>query len=765
MAPYTTPTMQTLARLSLDRPGTALALILLVTALFGAGVLRLETDVGYRALLGSEHPTVARFDGFLERFGGGFPLAAVYDCAQTERCTGVFDDEALSMAADVSASLARSPSIRRVESPATSPLLVPGDERPEARRPIDATSEERAKLAERAVADSLWPRQLIGEGVRVGAIVVEVASSSSRDNEAAYEALDRALAPHEAQGFRFHRVGGPVEFVVAGRELQQDTARLIPAMVALIALVLAALFRSLAAAAAALVSVGLGVLWTFGVMGWLGWPQNSVTQALAPLLLVIGVCDAIHVLARFATERASTPERGPKETLVHVAGDVGGACVATTFTTAGAFASFATSGLESFVRFGVISAVGVFFALLLTFTLLPILTLRLAPRVTADATSQRWEQVLERVLAFASWRAGVVLTVTALVAVGAGLGASRLQVDAAFEDLYGEGSRVVRWARYAGDHLRRPDTLEVELVAPEGHEASDPALLQTLESVGSELAGIEGLGPSRSLADAVALAYQLGNDDDPFWRRVPGRAEDAREVLDALAEHDPDGLARYARGEEGRYRVSVEAEKLDQAVMGRVFREIDARLATTLPAGWRASLTGPLAVVRDMIDEIQHTQLASFASAGAVVLLLAGLFLRSFSAALLATVPTLLPVVVTLGAMGWRGTPLDVGSAMVAAIVIGVAVDDALHLLARYQRARRAGVPAALAMHEAARHVGRAVVTTSGALALGFAALSISSWQTISSFGLLSAVAILGALVAVLLVLPALVQVASAREA
>jgi predicted RND superfamily exporter protein len=157
-----------------------------------------------------------------------------------------------------------------------------------------------------------------------------------------------------------------------------------------------------------------------------------------------------------------------------------------------------------------------------------------------------------------------------------------------------------------------------------------------------------------------------------------------------------------------------------------------------------------------MVEAIRDTQLASFAGAAVTVLLMLAVFLRSLRWALLAIVPTVLPVIVTLGVMGLTDVPLDVGSAMVAAVVLGVAVDDAIHMLDRLQRLRRAGVPHERAVHDAVLHVGRALATTSFALALGFAALALSPWQSVASFGLLSAVAILGALVADLVVLPAL---------
>jgi predicted RND superfamily exporter protein len=110
--------------------------------------------------------------------------------------------------------------------------------------------------------------------------------------------------------------------------------------------------------------------------------------------------------------------------------------------------------------------------------------------------------------------------------------------------------------------------------------------------------------------------------------------------------------------------------------------------------------------------------------------------------------------------MGLTGIPLDVGSAMVAAVVLGIAVDDAIHLLDDFRRRQRSGTRPDLAIEGAVLHVGRALVTTSLALALGFSALALSPWQSVASFGSVSTIAILAALASTLLVLPALVLLA-----
>jgi len=203
-------------------------------------------------------------------------------------------------------------------------------------------------------------------------------------------------------------------------------------------------------------------------------------------------------------------------------------------------------------------------------------------------------------------------------------------------------------------------------------------------------------------------------------------------------------------------RLSVETGKLPQDRLRAFVAGAEQALGAALPSDWSFALTGPILLVRDMLEAIQSSQRSSFLQAWAAVALLVTLFLRSLRMGLLVMVPTVLPAVVTVGAMGVLGIPLDPGTAMVGAIALGISDDDAIHLLAQYRRLRGEGLAAAEAVEGAVLHAGRAIVTTSLTLALGFSALALSPWKSVASFGVLSALAIAAALVAVLVVLPAL---------
>jgi hypothetical protein len=755
--------MHRLASWALRHPVAVVAAALALAAGLGAGALRVGTDSGYRAFLGAEHPVVRELDAVAARFGGGVPFALTFRCEDAAPCQSVFDPAALELAHALAVQLAAVPGVRRVDGPATSPLLVAElFDLPRARQlaPDGVPAPDLGELAPRALADPLWASQIVSPDGRAGALIVTLEDSASATAERAVDAALAATLPFEARGFSFALAGGPVEFVVAGRELDQQAQRLVPAIVVLVGALLWLAFRSLPPALLALGAVGVALVFAVGVQGWLAWPRTSFFQVLPPLLLTIGVCYGIHVLAAYAERLAAAGggDAARPAALELALADVARPCLYTALTTAAGFVSFQTSGLESLVRFGWIAALGVMAALLTTFTLLPVALVRLPARWISPArTHATWARAVERLAASAArwrWR---TLALTVALALVAGAGLTRLRIDASFEEIYGEGNRVVRWAREAA-RVRSAETLEIALALPPGVEPADPEALRTL----ARLEGLArpGLGHPLSVLAPMRALHALFYGGALALEGEELRPERFASLLRMLRAEAPELVALYVApargGEPAALRVSFQGEKLPQDELRVLVANVERNARAALPPGYAVRVTGPLVVVSRMIDEIRDTQIGSFGSALLLVGALSALCLRSIPLALLALVPTTLPVLLTLGAMGALGVPLDVGTAMVAAIVLGLGVDEALHLLSAYRRLRTAGFANAAAVEASLRDVGRALLTSAAALGAGFLVLAFVPWKSLASFGAVSVVAIAASLLADLLVLPAL---------
>jgi predicted RND superfamily exporter protein/signal transduction histidine kinase len=674
------------------------------------------------------------------------------------------------MIVDVVHRLESHPLVTKIESPATSPIIVTAGNDIEVRQLVEGgiVVEDRDKLAQLAMNDPLWQGTLVSPDGKVGAIVVQLSSTESRVTAEIVPAIREALEPHEAEGFVFYLVGDPIDFVVSGGQLQADTPLIVGVM--LIFLIVAAWFllRSLLAILLALGSSGLAVGWAMGAMSWLDWPEMELTQALRPGILVITLCTAIHVVTRYSERAVSGTESTPEQRkgwIDDVTRDVGPACLLTALTTAAGFLSFISSGMSSFSQFGITAAIGVAAGLLLSFTALPIMLIRFDPRrLRSDGVQRTWAAVLQQIGVVAEQRPRAVLITSSLLMIVSIYGWTQLRVDVNERELLGENAKVVRWARFFEENLRKADSLEIHLIAPADRSFLEPEGIEILRDVSVHLSSLKGLGQTRSVLDLLRAANQAAHDDDgAYFHAADTHAENAQ--LAFILEMAPGTPLSSWISFDRHARISVEADPTSAKQRTVTLEKVEAYLGGRLPDGWSYSLSGPLAVYLAFTDILQKTQLWSFAFAAICVSALLWIYFRSSGltnlSALKWTVvgmfPTALPVVVTLGAMGLLDVPLDVGTAMVGAIILGIAVDDSIHLITAFRTNRRNGLRTREAMLSAMMQTGQALVTSSVAISIGLFALMTSSWQSIASFGLLSGIAIWGALIADLVVLPAII--------
>jgi predicted RND superfamily exporter protein len=287
-------------------------------------------------------------------------------------------------------------------------------------------------------------------------------------------------------------------------------------------------------------------------------------------------------------------------------------------------------------------------------------------------------------------------------------------------------------------------------------------VLQELVALDEGIGRIRGVGESRSIATLLLRAHRLLYPERPA-AELPRSEPEIGELLTLVSSGDPASLDACLTFDQRSVRVSAGVEEISTAERRRLLEDVDALLSATLLTGWRFQITGPIAVGTDWAIAFARSQTAIVSASSAFVFLLIWLYLRSFAWAALAMIPNTVALVLLFGSMGHWGVPIDMGSAIVAPVAIGIAADDSIHVLTAYARERRIGHEPLDALRRAIAGVGEAVLATATALALGFLSLLASPFPSISSLGLLTATAIVAATLADLLVLPALIAVAAAR--
>jgi predicted RND superfamily exporter protein len=601
---------------------------------------------------------------------------------------------------------------------------------------------------------------LVDPAGRTAALVVKPRASAlgaeaRRMQRALLDGIAAVLARPEFAGLAFHLAGAPV----FNRELERlntrDNALFTPVAAALVALLLAFALRGAAVVALAMACVGGTVAWVRGAMTLLDVPLDTTTSLLAPLLMVLAVCVVVHVVARYQRERAAG--RSAVQAVDEIEGHVLVPALLTALTTAIGFVSLLVSPIASVRRFGLFAALGALVAFVLGAVAVPAALRVLGPAGSA-AGRDRVGAGLARIARFSELHAGKILAATAALVLVGVASLPRLRVATHDGDFFPPGHSLNLAYDFIEARLGGVTPLELLFESERPGGLREPAALAAIARVQDFLdAGPETLR-GVSLADWVDQARLAL--EGPEARGEPLDAaglERAAFVLEAVAGDD---LPYWVRDDWSRARLSSRTVALDSeqnaALLERV--EAAARAAVAGVPGLRVAVTGLVPVFARMEEYLLASQIRSFATASLAIFAVFAVLLRSVGWALVAMVPNLVPVVLTLAWMALAGIPLDVVTVMIASVTLGIVVDDTLHLLHGFRRACREGLAPGAAMGEALARSGHALVFTALVLSLGFATLALSEFRPTARFGELTAVTIAVALAAELLLLPALVH-------
>lgn len=631
-------------------------------------------------------------------------------------------DAALARLADFEQRLRAIPGIRRVVSLHSAPGLSGASTPP----------------GPRVASSRLYRRLLVhtpaagGRGALAG--FVEIDRPDRADVLRAMEAAARTLPPLTT-GERapcVHLTGFPVLRDTYVRFLEADQRLFLPLAALLTAILLLLLVPGLGLAVATMAVVPLTLGWTFGILGHLGQKLVLLTSTLPTLLMVIAVADAVHLSLRFREERLQGIERD--RSAVAALARTWTPCALTSLTTAIGFGSLTLARVRDLVSLGAFSVLGVLLAFLLTILVLPALLPGLA-RVLGEGGIERieWSRRLGRF----SRRLGALPQRWVLAGAGlafAGCLALGLQVrqDAHLTEDYFPQTPAVQSLRWFEQRFVGPITGEILVRAKSGDLLRDEHVAELRRFV----AWLEQQpGVIRTLSFLDAMDDGVPKPLLSFLTREPVALFDS--ALETA-------------------RVLTFTRDVGTAETRRFLDRLDARIAEidTLeirPVGLQILATR---IVADLINEVKGSFLAAFL----LISILMTLVFKSLRYGLIAIVPNLFPLLVTLSFMGATGMRLRILAVITFAIAFGLAVDNTIHILNRFRWERTEGRGVEEAIGVSLEAVGAAVWTTSLLLLLGFGLLLFSNFKASHDFGLLACVTVLAALLGDLILLPALLR-------
>lgn len=794
------PVFRAWARVVVAHPWAVLLPTLAVTLLAIAGLARLRVDVTFESFLEPDDPVLIAYEAFAETFGRDerIVISAAPGIAATE--AGVFTPRFLERLRELHVALEeRVPHVEELTS-----LVNARDTRAEGDAllvedfldPWPADAADFARLRARALANPLFPGTLLAKDGSATALTLELQLYSSAGERSADElagfdepsaapgearapvllsgeetaevvrAVEAVLAEFQAPDFVLHSAGTPILLQVLGEVMARDMPRFLGLALVSIGVLLVAMFRRLVAAFAPLAVVGLTVAATFGLMGWSDTPMHVPTQVLPSLLLAACVGDSVHVLSIFYQRRHAGD--GESDALIHALGHAGFPIVLTSLTTAVGLASFATSDLAPVAAIGIFGPVGVLIALFLSLTLLPAITV-LVPMGEARArdaadrstTTDRW---MARLGSGAVRRPVPILVAAGLMAVVALFFALRLRLSHDPMTWFPDGTPIKEGTRQIDAVLGGSVSFEIVLERPEGQDARDPGVLKRLAALGEDLETRprDGhlAGQTVSLADIVREVHRALNEDRPEAYVVPDDPEAVAQELLLFESAGSDDLEDVLDGDQRTLRMAVRMPWRDSVHYRTFFELAEADTLAALGGDGEPVLTGVFAVlvrsISAVVSSMASSYVFSFVGIGAMMMLLLG----SVRWGILAMIPNVFPILLTLGVMGCFGLPLDSFTLMIGAIALGVCDDDTIHSMHHIRSLHRQGVPIEKAVLDTLSTTGRAMLVTSVILSVGFLGFTLSSMRNLVNFGLLVTLTIAMAFVAEVLLGPALLSLA-----
>ena len=514
------------------------------------------------------------------------------------------------------------------------------------------------------------------------------------------------------------------------RLLLGDLTRIMLMAVSATVLVAALGFRHLRGALLPLVANALALATTLAAFVAGGHALNYVTVILPPSVYVVGFAYAIHVVADF--DRHFVGSVTPVTAARRAVADVARPLTLTALTTAAGFAALATSGIPSIRTFGLYACLGTVFAWAAALVVVPAALAVFARRRCGPAAGAPGKRLVTRLAALARGHRRALLWAGAGFAALAVAGLTRLTVNTDYLANFAPHSAVRANFATLNERFAGAVPLQVVVEGEERDTFKTPQALRALDELARWLEAQPEIGGVYTLLDYLGELEAALAPDRVDADPVPPSSAYASDLILLGASED---IRRFADAAFSSTLLQVRAREIASADLNALTARIEARLAR-LPGNLRGDVTGSSVLIAQTLDEVTRGQVLSLLAAFVPIALALALLFRSLRLAALALIPNVLPILGFFGILGWTGIPLNLTTSLVAAVVLGIAVDDSIHFFARLEAARHAG---AGALERALEAVLRPVTFTTAGLVLGFATLLGATLRSSAEFGLLAA--------------------------
>jgi len=776
--------------------------VVLFSIAFVTGSLALASNVridsSFASYFDPMDPTYRSYETFREDFGSDEISYILYEAPGAE--FGPWNIEIMRKIVDLTEVLEDEvPFAYEVLSIANAELMVGNDDGVEIRQLRDVFPESQEGLLQ--LRSSYLEKPMMVGGIlsadaQFGAIVIEMDLSSTDPLEdirldpeggdglgnlypqATSRSITEILARPEYSDIQFYHSGDVPLNAFYNEIVGEESAFLNSVTVLVIAAILLFFFRSIPGALAPILVVQMSVISTVAFIVLVGWQLDLSFGSVPTLLTTIGVAHSVHILSEFRRSFLRLGDR--REALVQTMHLVGVPCLLTSLTTAMGFIAMSSVPIVSIAHMGVYSAFSCLIAFLLSITVLSALlsfgrrtrTAHMAEttRSTHKSTSptsasptgqssveELSDRFLRSVHDFVVRARRPILITSLAIFLASAIGITQLVAESNWFNDFSDSVPV------KADTLRIDETMgglsNLILIFDVGESGSiiEPAAMREIDRIQAWANQEDLVRKSYSITDIIKDLNQTFHSNHPDYYTIPESRELIAQYLILYESAGGDEAFELLSSDYQRAQLELRLGMSSTAEVVLLKDRIENELALHPLTESTLEVTGVAALWLKLIDLIVTSQAQGFLVAFVTIAALMCALLGSVKTGLICMVPNLVPVFLTLGAMGWLEIPLDYSKVFIAAVAMGIAVDDTIHLVLRFRHEFSLCGQYSKALRAALVDVGRALVITSIALIAGFQVLQLSAMDSSATQGILLSTTILAALIADFLLMPALI--------
>ncbi|MFT5175250.1 MAG: putative RND superfamily exporter protein [Gammaproteobacteria bacterium] len=731
------------------------AMLVLITALTAQGLPLLQVDTGLESLISDANPDRQAYLRVAEEFGSdNRTLVYVRDAR-------LWSEGKLQHLEALQKSLRSLELVERVESILTlrtikgigstldsSPLLASGTK--------DEVAIKQARVD--ALANPLIVGNYVSADGSATALMVTIRAprKESDFDGMVNTVLNRALDPYHDEFDELFQLGPSRIGAELKSAMFEDLRLLAPLSAALLVLTILLFMGSLFAAIIPLLTAGLSLVWTFGMLGHMGIPLNILSAMLPSLIVVIGSTEDTHMIASYF--QGLNQARGKVRDFAarFMMRKMGVPLFLTVLTTTLGFASNLFANIELIRDFAFASTFAIVANGIITIALVPLILSLIGPS-KARPSSEHGEVpgfsgVLVRVFGYGRQRmSGTILFFTAVLCAFFIYQSSKLYVTNDPFSYFRDDRPLIRDAQKLQTDLAGVKIFFVVLEADDDRAFLAPENIDRLVEIQEFIAAQGIFDLSISLADHLKLVNREFHGGDDDYSVVPRQRDLIAQFL--LFFHRQD-LIGYISHDHKRANILVRHNISDSRTLNPHIAELKKISARIAGNEMRAFVVGENLMVNAAAEDLMIAQAKSLLVLLVVIFFIMSAMFTSLKGGLVALIPSVVPIVMMFGIMGLLDIPLNPGTAMVAVIAVGIAIDGTVHLFSRYNELCRQTSDNEQAVRITVNEEAIPVIATSVALALGFGVLLFSNFTIIAQFGALSAATMLFAVFANLLITP-----------